>query len=172
MLVPGGGVPPRRKSRIGLVVTLVVLVVIACCGGGGGAVWYFNSYAPAKRTSDAKDLIREIGAPTGFGPEGDISEFSVGKRLISLEASYVMQCPKGVCPTNAAAAIVTWATKAGSTEVTNTYLENNCVSSMCYVEVDRDGFKVILYISRGRDYDVAATTPESIVFKVSTKVHM
>lgn len=150
-------------------VTIVVLALVVLCGGGGGAVWYFNSYLPAKRISDAKDLLREIGAPTGFGPVGPPRELGVGKKVLGVESSYEMRCPKNVCPTNAAAAIVTWATRAGSTEVTNKYLNDNCLSQ-CYVKIDRDGFDVTLYIYRTPDYDAGRTTPQSIRYEATTKI--
>jgi hypothetical protein len=133
-------------------------------------VWYFNWYAPAKRISDAKDLVRDIGAPTGFGAEGEPRESSVGKTVIDVEASYEMRCPKNVCPTSAAAAIVTWATKAGATQVTNKYLNDQCVQTQCYVKIKRDGFDVILYFLREPDYDAGVTTPQSIRYEVTTRV--
>jgi hypothetical protein len=168
---PARYTPPRRKSSTGLVLGIVALVLILVCGGGGGAIWYFNSYRPAQRLAAAKDEVRDIGAPTGFGQSEPLYISAFGNKVSAVQATYQMHCPKGVCPTSAAAAVVTWATRAGSTEITDKYLNTLCTSS-CHVRLERDGFGVLLYMSRSQDFEAPITTPASLVYEVSARVEL
>jgi hypothetical protein len=162
--------PPRRRSRTGLVVAVLAMVLVLCCGGAGVGIWYRNSYAPRQQANAMRALFAKIGAPAAFGPKGRPSEVDSGAGIVAIDGTYVMHCPAGACPTSAAAAVVTWTTQAGSTEVTNDYLNKNCPTGACVTRFDRDGFHVQLTMQRGTDYDITPISQANILYEVSVRV--